>query len=244
MNLELSPRYYRLKRLLRAILPNPLPPFMARGKLLRLWQRAFTWEFPSSANYYSQNGQDIFVHGSFQERDSLGYFLDIGAHDGISFSNSYFLEKHLKWNGICIEATPTTFELLQENRRCECIHGCAATFDGEVSFSLLEGETNMGNHVPLSSESDNDSKGDQIVVTALDVRRLLEERIKRVDYLSIDIEGGELDLFKHIAGGSYTIDLVSLEENADPLRVDSEMKRLGFRYLAKVGPDRIYRFRR
>ncbi|MFC9599759.1 FkbM family methyltransferase [Peribacillus butanolivorans] len=42
--------------------------------------------------------------------------MDIGAQDGITFSNSYFFEKHKDWKGICAEPLPEVFELLRKNR--------------------------------------------------------------------------------------------------------------------------------
>lgn len=39
-----------------------------------------------------------------------GFFLDIGAHDGIELSNTYVLEKKYNWSGICVEANPYSFK--------------------------------------------------------------------------------------------------------------------------------------
>lgn len=52
--------------------------------------------------YYSQVGQDRWVINYFGE-NYKGFFIDIGAYDGISISNTYALEK-LGWKGICVDA--------------------------------------------------------------------------------------------------------------------------------------------
>ena len=52
--------------------------------------------------YYSQNYQDYWVYTELNNYKN-GYFVDIGAANGIFISNTYFLEKNLNWNGICVE---------------------------------------------------------------------------------------------------------------------------------------------
>lgn len=65
--------------------------------------------------YYSQNGQDAFIVKLFNGKRN-GYFLDIGAYDGVYFSNSLTLEKSLGWEGICIEPNPLVYGQLKSNR--------------------------------------------------------------------------------------------------------------------------------
>ena len=65
--------------------------------------------------YYSQIGQDKFVNEFFKGKLN-GVFVDIGAHDGESGSNSLFLEKHRNWSGICIEPGPAEYKKLEESR--------------------------------------------------------------------------------------------------------------------------------
>src|SRR5262249_56743026 len=62
----------------------------------------------ASMQSFSQLGQDIFVYNTFfRERRTKGYFVDIGAYDGVTFSNSLFFERHLGWQGVCIEPLPS-----------------------------------------------------------------------------------------------------------------------------------------
>lgn len=66
--------------------------------------------------FYSQAGQDLWV---LQTAGNKGFFVDIGAHDGIESSNTYALEKH-GWTGICVEPNPVSFAALRNNRSCDC----------------------------------------------------------------------------------------------------------------------------
>lgn len=57
--------------------------------------------------YYSQNGEDFLMWKLFDYIDT-GFYIEVGAFDGIHFSNTYSFEK-LGWKGICIEPHPKFF---------------------------------------------------------------------------------------------------------------------------------------
>ena len=78
----------------------------------------------------SQIGQDLWVIDTLNFKKN-GYFLDLGALDGKTHSNSLMLEKKYGWNGICIEANPEVFPMLSSNRNCMCVN------------SLLDNENDM-----------------------------------------------------------------------------------------------------
>jgi len=80
----------------------------------------------------SQAGQDYWVYGEVFNEKRNGFFLDIGAHDGIYLSNTLLLEKRYGWNGICIEGNPDTFVDLQQNRQAVCINTCVDRIEGTV----------------------------------------------------------------------------------------------------------------
>ena len=74
--------------------------------------------------YKSQIGQDkYFIENINMNRRGL-YFVDIGAHNGVTFSNTYCLEKYLDWNGLCVEANDLTYDTLLLNRNCKCVNEC------------------------------------------------------------------------------------------------------------------------
>src|SRR5260221_7249446 len=83
--------------------------------------------------YYSQCGQDQFLYENFFRTKREGVFVDIGAHDGIFYSNTKFFEE-LGWQGLCIEPIPEVFEQLKKNRKAICIQGCISDQVGKSSF--------------------------------------------------------------------------------------------------------------
>jgi len=61
--------------------------------------------------YYSQLGQDKWVLEKLDYKEN-GFFIEIGAYDGITLSNTYSLEKDFGWDGICVECNPEIIPLL------------------------------------------------------------------------------------------------------------------------------------
>ena len=64
--------------------------------------------------YYSQYKQDEFIYNSFFKNKRDGVFLEIGADDGVRFSNCKFFEDHLNWKGIAVEARKEAYEKLKK----------------------------------------------------------------------------------------------------------------------------------
>ena len=65
---------------------------------------------------HSQAGQDLWVLETLKNKKN-GFFLDIGAYDGLKYSNSYLLEKNFNWNGLMVEAHPCNYNSLKNNRK-------------------------------------------------------------------------------------------------------------------------------
>ena len=68
-----------------------------------------------------------------------GVFVDIGAHDGVLLSNTYFFEKHLGWKGICIEPIPEIFNQLKANRKPYVFKAASTIKMGMLVFIKLTG---------------------------------------------------------------------------------------------------------
>ena len=95
---------------------------------------------------YSQIGQDLEVI-KFYNNKKEGFFIEIGASDGIELSNTYLLETKYNWKGICCEPIPSNFEKLVKNRKnsicfSEAVYnqsGLTLSFDIANNFNLLSG---------------------------------------------------------------------------------------------------------
>lgn len=209
----------------------------------------------TSEDGHSSHGQDLYIANDLLGHVSQGVFVEIGANDGVYLSNTYFFEKARNWSGIAVEPLPEAYKKLKENRACIAINGCVSDFDGETRFFAIEGRCEM-----LSGMPDRYGKGHvrrvrknlkrhgatarEIVVPCYTLATLLERHgIGRVHYLSIDTEGGELDILRSIDFQRNVIDVISVENNYFDSSTENLMRANGYELVAIAGVDEIYRKR-
>ena len=66
--------------------------------------------------YYSQCGEDAFLNNNFFKNRKNGTYIELGALDGVLYSNTKFFQDTLNWSGVLIEPHPHKFKLLEKNR--------------------------------------------------------------------------------------------------------------------------------
>ena len=74
--------------------------------------------------YYFQCQQDKFLNTIVFNNKKNGFFIDIGAHDGKTYSNSLFFESINNWNALCFEPNPTVFTALNSFRKSTNLNVC------------------------------------------------------------------------------------------------------------------------
>jgi FkbM family methyltransferase len=181
-------------------------------------------------NYYGQMGQDKFIDTVVFCGMQNGIFVDIGAHDGESLSNTYFLEKERGWTGICVEPIPSVFQKLQNLRtHSKCYQVAIDTSEEEKSFLMGKGTPEMfsvlANHLDprhykrIQNEThDNGGSTELIPVKTKRLESIFDEQhITHVNYMSIDVEGGEFGVLQSIDFSKVTFDIIEVECNYDEL---------------------------
>ena len=203
----------------------------------------------------SQLGQDKIVddylHGKRQ-----GVFVDIGAYDGLTFSNTLMLERDRNWTGICIEPLTDIFAELRTNRSCICVQACIGNRE-EVAVEFLAVQSEAARTRMLSgvlSEYDprhlarvddelsefGGSKG-VIRVPMRHLHALLHEHgISHVDYLSIDTEGSELLILRSTILSAIGNPCVTVENNYNDSSIDAVLREQGYRLHTTIEWDRFY----
>jgi FkbM family methyltransferase len=230
-------------------MPNiyQFPNTYIRGSL---YQKIYELEKLLNLNghFFSQAGQDKFVNDSYFRSMNNGFFVEIGAYNGIDGSNCYFFEKFLNWSGIAIEPSPTQFLALQKNRKCKCVNKAVAKKSEKIEFiDVVKGYTQM-------SGINNSSYQKTLEIIKKDLRTVLDKKIIEaatfseiveynylIDYLSIDVEGGEMDILESIDFDLYKIKVLSIENNyPNEINYEKYLSEKGFCYIDNVGVDEIY----
>jgi FkbM family methyltransferase len=198
--------------------------------------------------YYSQFEQDKTVYENYFKTKTDGYFVDIGAHDGVTFSNSKFFEE-LGWKGVCVEPNPLIFKQLQSVRKCKCVMKAVADHTGTAQFfqitegadmlsGLVDEFTQKGIKNIYSNLESTDSGFDYIEVE-LDLFDNIVDQ-SQIDFLSIDTEGNELKILQTIDFDKYNIKVITLENNEYDSRFIEFLIPKGFTFVKRLGCDELY----
>jgi FkbM family methyltransferase len=199
--------------------------------------------------FFSQAGQDRVIDRLFGgKRD--GVFVDIGGYDGVTGSNTLFFEVFRNWTGILVEPSPTQLEMAKAARRCECLGYAVAGKAGKAEFmEVTSGYTQMSGFLD-SYDADLLDKvranpQHKEVVHKLSKKTLPsilnQQKLKKIDFLSLDVEGGEMDILTSFPFEKYDIDLFSIENNVQSSNMPELMKSKGYELVEFVGVDDIYR---
>jgi FkbM family methyltransferase len=130
-----------------------------------------------------------------------GTFVEAGAHDGYTQSNTYFLERFKGWSGVLVEAVPELRERCQCRRPHSVVAGCAlagpeqAGGTVDVQFGDLMSTVDAdGSHAAGGLEVAG-RRAYTVAVPARTLSDVLSEAgLSRIDVLVLDVEGRELDV--------------------------------------------------
>lgn len=198
--------------------------------------------------YFSQYGQDEFIDKVVLNKKRNGFFVDIGAHDGISYSNSNFFELYRGFTGLCIEPNPKVFELLQKNRNCTILNACIADKVGTVNFLAIEGYSEMlsgiiDHYHPRHLERIEDyiamhgGNKREIDVNCTPLQNIALLQNKTIDFISIDTEGNELSILKSIDFSKIEVLCFSIENNYEENGIEEIMNKNGYIKVHHLGDD-------
>ncbi|MBN2479081.1 MAG: FkbM family methyltransferase [Parachlamydiales bacterium] len=202
--------------------------------------------------FFSQHNQDLWINKLIFRNKLNGTFIDIGAHDGKTFNNTYFFEKTLHWKGICIEPIPEIFQLLRQNRNCICIEGGIAEENRLEDFMRIYGPVEMlsgflnkydPKHLELIQNELSSKCGMYVIfkVQTYNINDLLaKNNLFSIDFLSLDTEGGELDILKSIDFDKYHIQVITVENNYNDNNFLFFLNSKGYKKIMHLGNDEIF----
>ena len=164
---------------------------------------------------YSQLAQSALVDKILSGRRN-GFFIECGGNDGESSSNSLFFEVERNWTGLLIEANPYYHrQLLEKNRNAFVLRACLSTKPRPTTVQLLPaglygGIVNKMHPTHIGRIGDN--RNAEVVVTCFPLNSIMEAlEVSHVDYLSLDVEGPELEILQTVDWSRLRVDVITVE---------------------------------
>jgi FkbM family methyltransferase len=178
----------------------------------------------------SQLGQDLFALNETRGGGGRRFFVEFGATDGVIQSNTWLLEKMLEWEGIVAEPARIWHQALRGNRSCAIDTRCVSTRTGEkIAFLEVSSSAQTRTSPELSSVRAYADNGDaasalrlensrEYLVETVSLNDLLQSHgaPRVIDYISIDTEGGELEILRSFDFEKYAVRAISVEHNYKP----------------------------
>jgi FkbM family methyltransferase len=163
------------------------------------------------AHYPSQIGQDKWILRKVFPGVTDGYFVEVGAADGVLNSNSKALEDR-GWTGICIDPFPSNMA----GRRCLVMKEVVSRRTGEVVQFHPLGEMG-GIAQTLATHKDAATSAAAVELRTVTLGDLLAraQAPPFIHYLSVDVEGAELDVLHGIPFERYRFGAITIEHNAE-----------------------------
>lgn len=242
----------------KAVLKAVLPPIITRGlRKLRSLQ-SLPAEPPvdslspfvsESMGAYAQYGEDLVVDAVLG-CPAKGFYIEVGANDPSLLSNTRrFYDRG--WHGISIEPDPRLYARLAAARSRDTVLNIGvASANGKASFYRLDPDTLSTFDEAASQRALRDFPGSRIV-DVLEVEVATLDTISRshlgprqtVDFLSVDVEGTDLDVLK---GNDWRITrptVVLVETNQAGTEILEFMTSVDYEYLWCNGTNALFRAR-
>ncbi len=220
---------------------------------------------------YGQFGEDRILQEIFGDR-AQGYCVEIGAYDGRTGSASYLFEKR-GWHCLLVEPIPALAQKIRKQRACSVVNCAVSDKEGTASFFIAENVEEMST---LDLTPDRLEWIEQVggAVKEITVRTatldslLAEAAFPEIQFITIDVEGHEMEVLEGFTLEAHRPRIVIIEDNStsddprarggDP-RVGRHMAEHGYVHFRRTGvnewyahesdtelvrPDEIRRFRR
>lgn len=179
---------------------------------------AIAWhETLGNPPYPSEIGQDKWVAEAMFPGTTDGVFLDVGSGHGQIGSNTRALEDR-GWTGICVDPFPVSMQ----GRTCQMVTAVVSSESGKVvRFHTHDGLGGIAD--TLGKWKDEALKAPTVELTTVTLAEVLEQAQAPafIHFLSLDIEGAELDALRGIPFDKYRFGAMAIEHNEEePKRTD------------------------
>ena len=221
---------------------------LAKYILLNSLSHSAKFRTVTGVGYFGLNKVDRQIE-KYLKQDP-GFYVELGANDGLQQSNTLTLEKYRRWRGILIEPHPGNFKKLTRNRNqqnifvnCACVDGNFPKDTIELMYSDLMTIQTEGiqeiydpiGHAFAGQEFLRNEAVGAFTAPAKTLTGILEtgDAPKRINLLSLDVEGAELGVLQGIDFKKYKFDVICVETR-DEIRVRSILETNGYTLIEQI----------
>lgn len=149
------------------------------------------------AEEQTQLNQDIFA--LLMNRFRPGFFLEIGANDGFTLSNTVYLENKFGWNGILVEANHNYMASLAKRKNSIIVNKAVSDHHGEAEFIDAGLYGGLKSYLD-DSHTQHTRNAQRINVECMRLQEILDNAAapEFIDFVSIDVEGGEMPVVEQL----------------------------------------------
>jgi len=202
----------------------------------------------------SQYGECAILHTLFLNRPP-GYFIDIGAADGIRYSNTLNLINR-DWSGILVEPCHHFLETLLENyadhKKVNIYSGAVSDYNGSSKFHVWKegGDSQISTIVEDQYESIKNSdwwkkegsftnEYDVDVITPVDLLNKFKAP-KYIEFVDIDAEASEMAILDAWPWDEYEVELFCIEFSMGKEALNDYMTQKGYGLCFSTGGNNFY----
>ena len=178
---------------------------------------------------YSQAGQDGIIYNTFFKNVTDGVYCDIGGNHPININNTYMFEK-LGWQGVVFEPLPHMKPLWEKHRNAKFFPYAISNENKKIPFSIVKNTTGWEDALSYIPDTLNHNLGTEdyeistINIQAVRLSDILEsQHITHIDYMSLDVEGHEMQALQGINFDTLHISVLSIENNSNMNNMDPHM---------------------
>ena len=197
--------------------------------------------------FFGNKNQDKWVVEEVFNFKKNGYFVDLAATDGFHENNTFFLEKRLAWKGICIEPNKNFYNTLKKTRKAKCFCKIITSKKTDVEYIINGGVGGI-----IGDNYDNNKKKRANLINKERKKNKIETRKsisfyeilkqakapKIIDYLSLDVEGAEYEVFKNFPFRKYKFMSMTIER--PPKKLNKLLFKNGYRFVKNYKVDGFY----
>lgn len=199
--------------------------------------------------YASQAGQDVVVDRLLRGKTG-GIFVDVGGYDGVTGSNTLYFEQFRGWQGLLVEPVPANHARAVALRRCPCLPYAVADRDGTADLIVVETGFTQMSGLALTYDpamlakvrADPRHAEARVTVQTRRLDRIMDEAgIAAADFVSLDIEGGEIAVLQSFPFDRLHVAVWAIENNTALPEIGAVMRKNGYILAEFCGPDEIWR---